>query len=190
MYLQLITLLYLCGSVPFGLLVTKLFITQDITRSGSGNIGATNVTRVAGKTLGAITLILDFSKSLVPLLIVQKYYPNPDFLPILGVASILGHIFPIWRNFKGGKGVATTLGFYFAHDLLIGSAASCIWLIVFITTKYSSLASILMVITTAIIAIATYPFTTAYIFIIIAIIIIITHKANILRIIKGQEHKF
>ena len=191
------TICYFIASVPFGLLLSKHFKNQDIKKHGSGNIGATNVLRVAGKKLALLTLILDFAKSFIPLLLIKKI-SNYDSIPFnkdiiiltIGTSSILGHIFPIWLNFKGGKGVATSLGVYFAYDYYLGLTGCISWFSIFIIFKYSSLASIFMVVSTTIASFIFHSLEVGMIFMIIGLIIIATHQKNILRLIVGIENKF
>ena len=130
---------YICGSIPFGLLLTKLFAGKDIRKIGSGNIGATNVLRTGNKFLAALTLLLDVMKGYFPVIITMKYYP--EFVQLSCLLCFLGHIFPIWLKFKGGKGVATYLGILFALSIKLSLLFIFTWLVVSLIFKYSSLSS-------------------------------------------------
>src|SRR6056300_1474425 len=132
---------YLMGSIPFGLILTKVFLNKDIRDIGSGNIGATNALRTGNKLIGYSTLILDISKAVIPVIFVKFNYP--DLLFIASLCAFLGHVFPIWLKFKGGKGVATYVGILFSINIILGAVFVISWLIVFVITKYSSLSSII-----------------------------------------------
>ena len=130
---------YLCGSIPFGLILTKVFIKTDIRKIGSGNIGATNVLRTGNKYLALITLLLDILKGYLPVIIISQHYPELIYLSSL--LAFLGHLFPIWLNFKGGKGVATYLGILFALSFQLSFLFIFTWLVVSLIFRYSSLSS-------------------------------------------------
>ena len=130
---------YISGSVPYGLIVTKSISGKDIRNIGSGNIGATNVLRTGKKFLAFLTLLLDILKGYLPVLIVSKYFP--EFINISCLATFLGHVFPIWLRFKGGKGVATYLGILFALSIQLGLLFIFSWLVVSLVFRYSSLSS-------------------------------------------------
>ncbi len=130
---------YLCGSIPFGLILTKIFTGQDVRKLGSGNIGATNVLRTGNKLLASSTLLLDSLKGFVPVIIVQSL--SPDYLQISALFAFLGHVFPIWLKFKGGKGVATYLGILFALSISLGFLFIFTWIVVTLLFKYSSVSS-------------------------------------------------
>ena len=135
---------YLCGSIPFGLILTKIFNKKDIRKIGSGNIGATNVLRTGNKFLAAITLLLDILKGYLSVFLVKQFFPELTYLSC--ILAFLGHVFPIWLNFKGGKGVATYIGYLFAINYLLGLIFIFSWIIIAKINKYSSLASILSLI--------------------------------------------
>ena len=136
----LVTLLsYLSGSIPFGLIVTKIFGKADIRKIGSGNIGATNVLRTGNKYLAFTTLLLDISKGYIPLIITSQY--SPELIQLSALLAFLGHLFPIWLKFKGGKGVATYLGILFALSLQLSLLFIFTWLVVSLIFRYSSLSS-------------------------------------------------
>jgi glycerol-3-phosphate acyltransferase PlsY len=130
---------YLSGSIPFGLILTKIFGDQDIRNIGSGNIGATNVLRTGNKFLAALTLVLDIIKGYIPVLIAQQYFPG--LIQLSCLLAFLGHIFPVWLKFKGGKGVATYLGILLALSIQLGFLFMFTWLAVSLIFKYSSLSS-------------------------------------------------
>ena len=131
---------YLMGSIPFGYILTKIFLKKDIREIGSGNIGATNALRTGNKTIGYLTLILDILKAVAPVLYVKIFYQ--DFLYIASLCAFLGHVFPIWLKFKGGKGVATYVGILFAINFYFGIIFILSWFITFFISKYSSLSSL------------------------------------------------
>jgi glycerol-3-phosphate acyltransferase PlsY len=139
-YLIIITTSYILGSIPFGLILTKLFLKKDIRNIGSGNIGATNVLRSGNKSIGYSTLLLDILKAILPVVYVKFYYP--DFIYISSLSVFLGHVFPIWLKFKGGKGVATYLGVLLAISYGLSILFIFTWVTVSLIFKYSSLSSI------------------------------------------------
>ena len=128
------------GSVPFGFILTKVFLKKDIRDIGSGNIGATNALRAGNKSLGYGTLFLDIIKAIIPVVYVKLNYP--DYIFIASLCVFLGHIFPIWLKFKGGKGVATYVGILFSINLIIGFVFIGVWFFTFLISKYSSLSSL------------------------------------------------
>ena len=128
---------YLSGSVPFGLILTKIFLKKDLRKIGSKNIGATNVLRAGSKTIAVFTLILDISKGIIPILITKEYFA--DLIYLSSLAAFLGHIFPVWLKFKGGKGVATYLGIVFVLSLELSIIFCIAWVLVSVITKYLSL---------------------------------------------------
>ena len=130
---------YICGSIPFGLLLTKIFSKIDIRKVGSGNIGATNVLRTGNKTLAVLTLLFDVLKGYFPVIISIKYFP--EFILLSSLLTFLGHVFPIWIKFKGGKGVATYLGVLLALSIQLGLLFIFTWVTVSLIFKYSSLSS-------------------------------------------------
>lgn len=188
--LSLISLAYLIGSIPFGLLICKLFAKKDITKEGSGNIGATNVVRSIGKKLGALTFICDAFKGVAVLLIALKFdIQSASTLNLIALSAIIGHCFPVWLKFKGGKGVATLLGVLFFYDPILTVFLMVGWYIVFYVTRIVALASI-----TIMVVISAYfllKMSFAFIgFIIAPLIVIYRHKENISRILSGQENSF
>ena len=129
------------GSIPFGFILTKIFLKKDIREIGSGNIGATNALRTGNKAIGYSTLILDILKAIVPVIYVKIFYQ--DFLYIASLCAFLGHVFPIWLKFKGGKGVATYVGILFAINIYFGIIFAISWFITFFISKFSSLSSLI-----------------------------------------------
>jgi glycerol-3-phosphate acyltransferase PlsY len=179
---------YLSVSVIFGLLIAKLFMIGDITKKGSGNVGATNIIRVSGKKwIGVLTAILDALKGFIPVLIAKHFDINGLELNMIGCLAVLGHIFPIWNKFRGGKGIATFIGINLALNIKICIMMLIGWGITFLLKKISSLASIVMV-TTCIIAHLFYLelIQTLPVFI-IAILILFKHKQNIIGLLNGSE---
>ena len=177
---------YLFGSIPFGLLLTKFFLKKDIREIGSGNIGATNALRSGNKLIGYLTLILDVTKAVLPVLFVKINYPELIYLSAL--CAFLGHVFPIWLKFNGGKGVATYLGILFVINLSYGIIFITIWIFIFILSKYSSLSSILATASVPIFLLISKNFSEVIFFIIMFVLIFYTHRENIKRL-KNKEEK-
>ena len=187
MNLSIIVLIsYLMGSIPFGFLLTKIFLKKDIRKIGSGNIGATNVLRTGNNIIGYCTLILDVLKTVIPLLIIKFKFPELVFVSALSL--FLGHVFPIWLKFKGGKGIATYLGILFCVSYILGFIFIIIWMVVFLISKYSSLSSL---VSSLFIPIYQFIFNESnyYFYIIMFILIIFTHRENIKRLINNTESK-
>jgi acyl phosphate:glycerol-3-phosphate acyltransferase len=177
---------YLIGSIPFGLLLTKLILKKDIRDIGSGNIGATNVLRTGNKLIGYTTLILDITKAIIPVIYIKLN--NQDFLFIASLCVFLGHVFPIWLKFKGGKGVATYVGILFSLNIIYGLIFILVWLITFLISKYSSLSSILASLTIPIYL--SISENDNYIFFLIMFILIFyTHRENVKRLKNKEENK-
>tara|TARA_B100000029_G_scaffold31296_1_gene29822 strand:- start:69 stop:647 length:579 start_codon:yes stop_codon:yes gene_type:complete len=178
---------YLLGSIPFGFLLTKLFLKQDIRNIGSGNIGATNVLRTGNKLIGFSTLFLDILKAVIPIIFIK--YNFLDFIFISSLSVFLGHVFPVWLKFKGGKGVATYVGILFCINYVLGFVFIISWFIIFLLSKYSSLSSLL-----ASLIIPIYHFfligdKNHFFFIILFILIFYTHRENIKRLKNNTESK-
>ena len=187
MEISLIILIsYLLGSIPFGFLLTKIILKKDIREIGSGNIGATNVLRTGNKIIGYSTLILDILKAVIPILYIKIQFP--EFIFISSLAVFLGHVFPIWLKFNGGKGVATYVGILFCINYILGFFFIATWLVVFFISKYSSLSSLL-----ASLIIPIYYFfidtENYYFFIIMFILIFYSHRENIKRLKNNTESK-
>ena len=185
---------YLLGSIPVGYLLVRLFRRQDIRTVGSGNIGATNVARSGAKGLGIATLLLDLGKALVAVKVAQHLDPsNYDLAVAAAVAAILGHIFPIWLGFKGGKGVASALGVFIALTWPSALSIFIVFAIVFAFTRYVSLASIIAAATFPLFAFYFVPIRTPIViagFLFIPLLIIIKHHQNIRRLLSGTESRF
>jgi len=180
---------YLSGSVPYGLVLGKFMGLGDIRKSGSGNIGATNALRVGGKKLGILTLLCDFLKAFLPVLLARLYF-NMDAAVFIGLGAVFGHLFPVWLKFKGGKGVASSSGVIVGLVPMLGAILIATWLAVAFISKYSSLSAI----TAAAIAPVAAWFITCnpqvtIVITLLAVILIIKHHENIRRLIKGEESK-
>jgi len=185
-YIIVITTSYLLGSIPFGLILTKFFLKKDIREIGSGNIGATNVLRSGNKLIGYTTLILDIFKAVLPVIFIKNNYS--DFVYISAICVFLGHVFPVWLNFKGGKGVAAYFGVLLGLNLIYGLIFGIIWIMVFLISKYSSLSSLI-----GSLSIPIYLFFTdskqIIFFGIMFILIFYTHRENIIRLKNKEENK-
>ena len=177
---------YLMGSVPFGFILTKVFLKKDIRDIGSGNIGATNALRAGNKSLGYGTLFLDIIKAIIPVVYVKLNYP--DYIFIASLCVFLGHVFPIWLKFKGGKGVATYVGILFSINLTIGFVFIGVWFFTFLISKYSSLSSLFGSLS---IPIYLFFFTNQNLvfFSIMFILILYTHRENVKRLKNKEESK-
>ena len=178
---------YLMGSIPFGLILTKIFLNKDIREIGSGNIGATNALRTGNKLIGYSTLILDIAKAIIPVIFVKINYP--DLIYIASLCAFLGHVFPIWLKFKGGKGVATYVGILFSINLLLGIIFAASWSIIFLIFRYSSLSSIVGSISIPIYILITDQISNTIFFGIMFILIFFTHRENIKRLKNKEESK-
>ena len=176
---------YLMGSIPFGLILTKLFLKKDIRDIGSGNIGATNVLRTGNKIIGYTTLILDILKAVTPVIYVKFNFP--EFLYIASLCSFLGHVFPIWLKFKGGKGVATYVGILFAINIYFGLIFITTWLITFALSKFSSLSSLTASFSIPIYLLILTQFDQVFFFTIMFVLIFYTHRENIKRLKNKEE---
>ena len=178
---------YVLGSIPFGLILTKIFINKDIRKIGSKNIGATNVLRTGSKSIAILTLLLDILKGCAAVLITEVYFPNLIFLS--GLAAFLGHIFPVWLKFNGGKGVATYLGILLILSLKLGLIFCLSWVLIAFITKYSSLSSIISSLIIFIISFSEINFElNSYLFITF-VIVLYTHRQNIIRLKNKTEDK-
>ena len=188
MEIGLISLMsYLMGSIPFGFLLTKIFLKKDIREIGSGNIGATNALRTGNKLIGYSTLILDILKAVIPILIIKVQFP--EFIFISSLSIFLGHVFPVWLKFNGGKGVATYIGILFCINYVLGFIFIISWAIVFLISKYSSLSSLLASLSIPIYHYFFIDNENYYFFIILLILIFYTHKENIKRLKNNTESK-
>ena len=190
---------YLSGSIPFGLILTKFFGKQDVRKIGSGNIGATNVLRSGNKYLATATLLLDILKGYIPVVITQNYFP--EYMQLSALLAFLGHIFPFWLKFKGGKGVATYLGILLALSYSLGFLFMFTWVVVSLIFRYSSLSSMFSSLTVLVITFfrenAVKAINPDFIFaadiklilFIFFILIIFTHRKNISNLKNRTEQK-
>ena len=178
---------YLMGSIPFGLILTKIFLNKDIRDIGSGNIGATNALRTGNKLIGFSTLILDIAKGIIPVIFVKINYP--ELIYIASLCAFLGHVFPVWLKFKGGKGVATYVGILFSINFFLGIIFVVSWGIIFLMFRYSSLSSIIGSISIPIYILITDQISNAIFFSIMFVLIFFTHRENIKRLKNKEESK-
>ena len=177
---------YLFGSIPFGYLFTKILLKKDIRNVGSGNIGATNVLRTGNKLIGYLTLVLDIAKAVVPVIFIKLNYP--DLVYISALCAFLGHLFPIWLKFKGGKGVATLVGILLSINIYYAIVFGTVWILTFVISKYSSLSSLFASISIPIYLLIIDKDNIIF-FIIMFVLIFYTHRENIKRLINKEESK-
>mgnify|MGYP006265148477 FL=1 len=199
---------YFLGSIPFGLILSKKILNIDIRKLGSKNIGATNVIRAGNRKIGALTLLLDISKVIIPMMMAKYFDIDAKMIIIIGFFSLLGHVFPIWLNFRGGKGVAAYFGILLIMSPLFSLLFILMWVSTFVTTRYSSLSSITSIISIPVVYIMVnmmklndfiyYDFLSPKdidfrinftIILFMSVILIYRHMENIKRLIKGQESK-
>ena len=185
-YITVIVISYFLGSIPFGLILTQLFLKKDIREIGSGNIGATNVLRSGNKLIGYLTLVLDILKAIIPVIYIK--FNHPELIYISSLSVFLGHVFPPWLKFKGGKGVATYVGILFSINLIYGFIFCISWLLTFFLSKYSSLSSLI-----ASLIVPVYLFLVngeqIIFYIILFVLIFYTHRENIKRLKNKEESK-
>ena len=178
---------YLIGSIPFGYILTKIFLKKDIRDIGSGNIGATNALRTGNKTIGYATLFFDIIKAVIPII-----YIKFNFIELIYIASLcifLGHVFPVWLKFRGGKGVATYIGILFALNIYFGLLFIVSWLITFAFFKFSSLSSLVASISIPIYLLILSKFEHIFFFTIMFVLVFFTHRENIKRLKNKEESK-
>ena len=185
-YLIIALVSYLLGSIPFGFILTKIFLKKDIRDIGSGNIGATNALRAGNKLLGYATLVLDVTKAILPVLYIKFNYP--DYIFIASLSAFLGHVFPIWLKFKGGKGVATYIGILLSINLIFGLIFIISWVVVFLISKYSSLSSLIASLMVPVYLIIFENYNSIF-FIIMFVLILYTHRENVKRLKNKEESK-
>ena len=178
---------YILGSIPFGLIITKIFLGKDIRKVGSGNIGTTNVLRTGKKSLAAATLLFDILKGYFSILITYNYFN--DLIYLSALICFIGHIFPIWLKFKGGKGVATYLGVILGISLNLGIVFGVTWIVIALIFRYSSLSSILGSMSVWIYSIFFANEMQSYFLFFLFVIIFFTHKENIIRLKNSKETK-
>ena len=178
---------YLMGSIPFGFILTKIFLKKDIREIGSGNIGATNALRTGNKLVGYSTLILDIVKAIIPVIYIKMNYP--ELIYIASLCAFLGHVFPIWLKFNGGKGVATYVGILFSINILLGLIFVISWGVIFIISRYSSLSSIIGSLSVPLYLFITTEKSSVIFFITMFVLIFFTHRENIIRLRNKEENK-
>ena len=178
---------YLMGSIPFGFILTKIFLKKDIREIGSGNIGATNALRTGNKFIGYLTLSLDILKAVIPVIYVKLN--QPELIYIVSLCAFLGHVFPVWLKFKGGKGVATYVGILFTINILLGFIFCVTWLLIFLISKYSSLSSLIGSLTIPVYIFFNDQMSNALFFGIMFVLIFYTHRENIKRLKNKEESK-
>jgi acyl phosphate:glycerol-3-phosphate acyltransferase len=181
---------YALGAIPFGLLLTRAAGLGDVRDIGSGNIGATNVLRTGRKGLAAATLLLDAAKGAAAVLLAAWIWPDqPQFPGMAAIGAFLGHLYPVWLRFKGGKGVAILVGIVAALNWPCGLAVAAIWLIAFALTRYSSVAGMVAAVAAPVAAAALGRFDLALTFLGFALLVLWKHRANIARLVAGTEPK-
>ena len=178
---------YLMGSIPFGLILTKVFLKKDIREIGSGNIGATNALRTGNKLIGFSTLILDVLKAVIPVLYIKINFTDAVYISAL--FAFIGHVFPVWLKFKGGKGVATYVGILFSLNIIFSLVFGVCWLIIFFISKYSSLASLIGSLSIPLYILIIDGSENVFFFVIMFILIFFTHRENIKRLKNKEETK-
>lgn len=184
----LILISYFLGSIPSGIILSRVLKKRDPRTQGSGNIGATNAFRIGGKVFGGLTLLLDITKGFVVILCAKAF--NAEYLALWGFVCIVGHIFPIWLNFKGGKGVATAIGVILGINLMLGISAILLWILIFSISRISSLAALVSLSVIFPIGCILSDGYINLIFLLISLILIVfRHKDNIIRLYNGKENK-
>ncbi len=178
---------YLIGSIPFGFILTKIFLKKDIREIGSGNIGATNALRTGNKLIGYSTLLLDVIKAILPVLYVK--INHPELIYIASLCAFLGHVFPVWLKFKGGKGIATYVGILFTINIVLGFIFCVSWLVIFLISKYSSLSSLIGSLTIPVYIFFNDQMSNVLFFGIMFVLIFYTHRENIKRLKNKEESK-
>ena len=178
---------YLMGSIPFGFILTKIFLKKDIREIGSGNIGATNALRTGNKLIGYSTLLLDVIKAILPVLYVK--INHPELIYIASLCAFLGHVFPVWLKFIGGKGVATDVGILFTINIFLGFIFCVSWLLIFLISKYSSLSSLIGSLTIPVYIFFNDQMSNELFFGIMFVLIFYTHRENIKRLKNKEESK-
>ncbi len=186
-HIVIIVISYLFGSIPFGFILTKFFLKKDIREIGSGNIGATNTLRTGNKLIGYTTLVLDISKALVPVIYVKINFP--ELIYVASLCAFLGHVFPVWLKFKGGKGVATYVGILFSINILLGIVFVTCWVLIFLIFKYSSLSSIIGTLSVIVYIFAIGETNNIIFFTTMFVLIFFTHRENIKRLLNREETK-
>ncbi len=178
---------YVIGSIPNGYILTKLFLKKDIRNIGSGNIGATNALRTGNKLIGYSTLTLDILKAVLPIIFIKINYS--EYIYVSSLCVFIGHVFPLWLKFKGGKGVATYLGILFCINVILGLVFIVTWIFVYIVTKYSSLSSLVGSLSIPVYLLLFLESQNIFFFITMFILIFFTHRENVKRLINKEESK-
>ncbi len=178
---------YLMGSIPFGYILTKIFLKKDIRDVGSGNIGATNALRTGNKLIGYSTLVLDVLKAVIPVIFIKLNYP--EYIFVTSLCVFIGHVFPLWLKFKGGKGVATYMGILFCIDVMLGTIFIVTWLLLYLISKYSSLSSLFASLSIPAYVLLFLDRENIFFFIIMFVLIFFTHRENVKRLINKEESK-
>ena len=178
---------YLMGSIPFGYLLTKFFLKKDIRDIGSGNIGATNALRTGNKAIGYGTLTLDILKAFLPVIFIKLNYP--DYIYVSSFCVFIGHVFPFWLKFRGGKGVATYMSVLFCLDITFGFIFVVTWLLLYLVFKYSSLSSLLATLSIPVYILLFLDRQNIFFFLIMLVLIFFTHRQNVKRLINKEESK-
>jgi glycerol-3-phosphate acyltransferase PlsY len=198
LWLLTLTTAYLLGSIPFGYLLVRFVQQEDVRDTGSGNIGATNVARAGGATLGVFTLLLDTLKGFIAAFLAMQFAPNtvngPSTLAVAAaVAAVVGHVFPVWLRFRGGKGIATALGVFIALVPMVALSSVGVFALIVATTRLVSLGSIVAAVSIPFLAILLVPHRSPALLIglsFISLLSIVKHHANIVRLLKGTESRF
>ncbi len=175
------------GSIPFGYIITKIFLKKDIREIGSGNIGATNALRTGNKFIGYSTLTFDILKAIITVIYIKFNYS--DYIYVSSLCVFIGHVFPIWLKFKGGKGIATYIGILFCINIFGGFVFIVIWFLSYLITKYSSLSSLLASLSIPIYFYFFLDGKNIFFYIIMFILIFYTHRENVKRLINKEESK-
>ena len=178
---------YLMGSIPFGFILTKIFLKIDIRDIGSGNIGATNVLRTGNKLIGYSTLILDVLKAVLAVIFIKLNYP--EYIYVSSLCIFIGHVFPLWLKFKGGKGVATYVGILFCIDIMLGAIFITTWLLLYLISKYSSLSSLFASLSVPTYLLLFIDGKNISFFLIMFFLIFFTHRENVKRLINKEESR-
>ena len=181
---------YLIGSIPFGVMFAKMFKLGDLRSFGSGNIGATNMARVGGKKIAALTLFFDMLKGMLPAML-GFLAVGPQLAAMCAGMAVIGHVFPVWLKFKGGKGVATYIGGLIAVNIMVAGIFASVWILSFLIKKTSAFSAMLALVasTCAVIYFST-SITVKIIFVALFCLLVFTHRENIRRMFKGKELKF
>ena len=186
-FLLIIIFSYIIGSIPFGLIITKTFINKDIRNIGSGNIGATNVLRTGNKFIALLTLVCDILKGIIPVLICKLNFN--EFLYYASIFALIGHIFPIWLKFKGGKGIATFIGILFILNYFYCGIFLLIWILTNLLFKYSSLSSLISTFSIMLFSYINENIENFYFYIVVTLLFFYTHRDNIKRLSNKSEKK-